>query len=170
MEHPSWIHRHIETRTSTIRGTGQFALEDIPKDTILINWCGRYCRDIELKDLPAEELNYTLQVDDNKHQIAFVFGVREPADYTNHSCSPNAGFLGAEQLRAMKDIKKGEEITFDYAMCENSSNMDISCECGAPLCRGKVRDGDWRKEDLQARYGDYFSAYLLEKIKKMKGQ
>jgi SET domain-containing protein len=168
-EHPSWVHPAVETRDCGI-GTGQFALEDIPKDTVLIKWRGRYVNDEDLQKIPEDELNYTLQVDDNKHQIAFVFGVREPADYTNHSCTPNAGFLGSEQLRAMKDIKKGDEITFDYAMCEDSSQMDIHCECGTELCRTYVRDKDWMRKDLQERYGDYFSAYLLEKIKKQNSQ
>lgn len=36
----------------------------------------------------------------------------------NHSCEPNAGFRSSIVLEAIRDIKAGEEITFDYAFCE----------------------------------------------------
>ncbi len=43
-----------------------------------------------------------------------------PQHYINHSCNPNAGFKGQIFMVAMRKIKRGEEITYDYAMVMNS--------------------------------------------------
>jgi hypothetical protein len=49
----------------------------------------------------------------------------EKANYTNHSCDPNAGFGSSPiSLVAMRDVQVGEEITFDYAMSECIENME----------------------------------------------
>lgn len=93
----------------------------------------------------------------------------EPADYTNHSCDPNAGFGGSPvTLVAMKEIAVGVEITFDYAMCECiehlTGNCDWECKCGTATCRGMFTGADWRRPELWERYGNYFSPYLLRKI------
>ena len=97
----------------------------------------------------------------------------EPADYTNHSCDPNAGFGGSPvTLVAMREIAVGEEITFDYAMCECiehlTGNCDWECKCGTPHCRGMFTGSDWRRPELWERYGNYFSPYLLKKINYLK--
>ena len=97
------------------------------------------------------------------------FSYTEPADYTNHSCDPNAGFGGSPvTLVAMREIPVGEEITFDYAMCECiehlTGNCDWECQCGKPHCRGMFTGADWKRPELWERYGNYFSPYLLKKI------
>lgn len=97
----------------------------------------------------------------------------EPADYTNHSCDPNAGFGGSPvSLVAMKDIQVGQEITFDYAMCECiehlTGNCDWECKCGASTCRGMFTGADWKRPELWERYGNYFSPYLLKKVNALK--
>lgn len=38
--------------------------------------------------------------------------------YINHSCNPNMGIKGRVTFVALRDIKKGEEITFDYSISE----------------------------------------------------
>ena len=38
----------------------------------------------------------------------------EPARFLNHSCNPNCGIKGKLKVVALKNIKKGEEITIDY--------------------------------------------------------
>ena len=35
--------------------------------------------------------------------------------------------------------------------------------CGSPLCRGVVTGEDWRRPELQARYGDHWIPALLRK-------
>jgi hypothetical protein len=45
---------------------------------------------------------------------------------------------------------------------DNGETME--CGCGTASCRGLVNGQDWRRADLQRRYGGYFSAYLLRRF------
>ena len=65
----------------------------------------------------------------------------------------------------MRDSAAGEELCHDYAM-ERSDDYHLDCRCGSPLCRGKVSGDDWKLPELQARYGDYFSIYIRNKIQR----
>lgn len=67
-------------------------------------------------------------------------------------------------LIAMRDIEPGEELTFDYAMCDASDYDEFNCLCGMPTCRGIVTGADWRDPVLQAKYMGYHSPYLLKRI------
>lgn len=91
------------------------------------------------------------------------------AEYLNHSCDPNCGFKGQLDLVAMRDIKKGEEVSFDYAMAATSPIMlfKASCTCNAPICRKHLKSSDWKIPALQKRYHGYFQPYIQEKIKKL---
>ena len=64
-------------------------------------------------------------------------------DCVNHSCQPNAGMIikGTEvNLIAITDIPAGSEIFFDYSTTMDEDDFEFDCLCGAPLCRGRVRD------------------------------
>lgn len=88
----------------------------------------------------------------------------EPGDLLNHSCEPNCGLLGQMLLVAMRDITPGEELCFDYAMCDASDYDEFRCLCGQPACRGIVTGSDWRDPVLQERYAGWFSPYLIRRI------
>jgi hypothetical protein len=62
----------------------------------------------------------------------------------------------------MRDIAAGEELTIDYAMIDDHPGV-LACRCGAANCRRVVFGQDWRRPDLQARYGRYLSWYLQVK-------
>ncbi len=104
----------------------------------------------------------------------FVLGRRgamepEPADFFNHSCEPNCGFKGQIFLVAMRPIRKGEEVTFDYAMVVSesvSSNIvfEMHCRCQTKSCRRIITENDWKLPLLQQKYKGFFSHYLQEKI------
>ena len=40
----------------------------------------------------------------------------------------------------------------------------MDCRCGTRSCRGVIGGRDWQRPELQERYGNYFSWYLLNKI------
>ncbi len=74
----------------------------------------------------------------------------------NHSCEPNAGINGKQKLIAIRDIKKGEEITFDYS---TTAHPDITpkiwtmeCNCGVEACRGKVQNVSTIPPEILAKY------------------
>ncbi|MFB0558906.1 MAG: SET domain-containing protein [Candidatus Bathyarchaeia archaeon] len=85
-----------------------------------------------------------------------------PVSYMNHSCAPNCYVkmrtIAKKDIYAMRDIRKGEELTIDYT----ATSVDqfagrgfwvMECKCGSETCRGKV-DGDFFKlpESLQKKY------------------
>jgi SET domain-containing protein len=76
--------------------------------------------------------------------------------------------IGDTLAIAWRDIAAGEELTFDYATVHDSGLESFSCTCGSLACRGKVSAEDWKKPELQQKYGDYFTPYLLQKIKALK--
>ena len=87
--------------------------------------------------------------------------------WSNHSCAPNIGVRGQIVFVAMRDIGAGEELTHDWAMTDDDDSS-VTCRCGAAACRGTVTGRDWRRPELQARYGGFFSAYLLDKIRQLR--
>lgn len=83
--------------------------------------------------------------------------------YLNHSCQPNLGLRGNVIIVAMRDIEAGEELCPDYAMIFNNE-MKFECKCGVKNCRQTVTGKDWKLKELQKKYQNYFSSYLLKKI------
>lgn len=59
--------------------------------------------------------------------------------YLNHSCDPNIilDTLNFE-LRAIRDIAPGEELSFFYPSTEWSMSTPFKCLCGAPQCLGYI--------------------------------
>jgi D-alanine-D-alanine ligase len=56
----------------------------------------------------------------------------------NHSCQPNTAYDGLN-IRAQRDIEKGEELTLDYASFLDEEHMEpFQCRCGASSCRGLI--------------------------------
>ena len=189
--HNSHVHPSLEVRKA-INGRGMFvkAGHHITKDEVLVVWTGRIVNHEEVKRLQPPDDDYFLQIYDDLFQIPFVLGKREPAvsgvqnsllfliqiilttnntllpkqDFVNHSCEPSGGLRGEAVLVAMRDIKEGEEITFDYATTE-CIDGEWECLCGTPACRGTIRGTDWKLLSLQERYGEYWSLFLLRKIK-----
>src|SRR5262245_34970845 len=87
--------------------------------------------------------------------------------FLNHSCEPNVGVQGQIVFVAMRDVVAGEELTLDYATIDQDSEP-MACRCGAVACRGVITGEDWKKPELQQKYGSFFAWYLLEKIRRTK--
>ena len=97
-------------------------------------------------------------------------GPQAPIDgvfLVNHSCAPNCGFRGQLTLVSLHDIAAGTELTYDYAMSDDSGQEDwdsFSCHCGSADCRHVITFKDWRLPSLQARYKGFFSTYIQSLI------
>jgi hypothetical protein len=167
----SWLHPHLEKRCSPTQGCGIFAKADIKKGERLAIFGGMIMLIEEMYQLPPEMQSYTMQIEER-----FVLGpagtIPEDTDFFNHSCDPNSGFSGQVFLVAMRDIRAGEEVTFDYAMTVSESVgsdmvFSLDCACGSPLCRKTITEQDWMLPGLQARYQGYFSSYIQDKIDRL---
>lgn len=86
--------------------------------------------------------------------------------HCNHSCEPNVWFEDKDVIVAMRDIAKGEELFYDYALSESNDFIQLDCLCGSAQCRGRVTGKDYRLPELQARYGRHFMPYILAKIER----
>jgi SET domain-containing protein len=164
----SWMNDSLEIKKTEKYGGGVFAKKNISKGALLAIFGGYVMTTNEESKLP-------LKIRDLAHQIHenFVLGVKDvkkiqPVDMFNHSCEPNAGFNGQIFLISMKNIKKGEQITFDYAMVlHKSKNVKIykmNCLCGLESCRKIITDNDWMNKKLQSKYKGFFQYYLEKKI------
>lgn len=80
--------------------------------------------------------------------------------YINHSCEPNVGLLSNGVWCAIRDIKKGEEITCDYGTFETRPGWRMECSCGSPHCRRRITFEDYKNEELKKRMGKWFAPYL----------
>jgi len=83
------------------------------------------------------------------------------ARFANHSCSPNAGIKGSFEIVAMRDIKAGEEITWDYDMSEDTF-WCMECRCESPDCRGMVAGYRFLPPERRAQYEGYISDWLVQ--------
>ncbi len=146
---------------------GAFASQAIEAGELVAVWGGRVVQWEEYKSLPVIEQMHSIQVEEGLYLV--TPGMGDTADLINHSCSPNCGLRGQIALVALRDIPAGEEVTFDYAMCDGSPYDEFDCDCGSIHCRGRVTGQDWRLPELWARYAGYFSPYLQRRIDQIRG-
>ena len=67
----------------------------------------------------------------------------------NHSCNPNCEVSGTGLkvwVYAIRDIKKGEELTYDYGFGFDEYYKDFPCRCRSKNCVGYIvrSESRWR--------------------------
>ena len=153
-------------QSSDIQGRGLFATAPISAGEIVAIKGGHIVDTATLHALPARRAglrNSEVQIADGFHLVALQDDEYEPVMlFINHSCEPNVGFAGNVVLVAMRDVVRGEELTTDYALFDDSDEQ-MECRCGAGTCRGIISGRDWKRPDLQHQYGRYFSTYLRDR-------
>jgi hypothetical protein len=55
-----------------------------------------------------------------------------PGVFVNHSCEPNAGIRQNQNLVALRKIRRGQEIRYDYSTTMEEDSFAMQCLCGAP--------------------------------------
>ena len=167
----NWLNSKLEPRDSEKHGKGIFAANDIFKNEILAVFGGHIMTRTERDALPENISRLALGVDDDLFIGPISEKESDDADWFNHSCEPNAGLWGQIILVAIRDIKTGEEITFDYCMsCSQTGDKRVlfPCECGSPNCRKEISNQDWRIPELQQKYKGYFSFFVQRNIDQSK--
>ncbi len=151
----------VEMRRSKIHGNGVFAIKDIKKGEEIMDYTGhlishaeadeQYATDIETGHTFLFILNKEWVIDANVHA--------NDARWINTSCDPNAVAYVHEHkskdrrkdkvvIEARRNIKAGEEITYDYGIrldhVPTKAEMKAwACKCGSPKCKGTMLK--WRK-------------------------
>lgn len=162
----SYLSPNVEKRRSKT-AFGLFAKGNIKAGEVIVdfkNGLGKFVNEEESDRLFEDGMDYMIQVDDDLFWAATEEDEIEDADFINHSCEPNCGIRDSMTIVSVRPIKKGEEITFDYATSE-SSDYEFKCNCGSKNCRRVITGDDWKNPILQKKYKKYFSDYLKKKIK-----
>jgi SET domain-containing protein len=139
----------IYVKETPHRGFGVFAVRDIVKDEIVAEFKGPLVKIEDMEGIPKEVWDHLFNVSVDEYIIP-----RDPAARTNHSCEPNAGIIRDVFLVAMRDIKKDEEITFDYSII-TVDNWNLECMCGSASCRKIIENYKSLPDELKTKYEKY---------------
>lgn len=138
MIHPKTELKYISDQV----GYGVFASEDITEGTIV------YVKDsLELVISPSEFLLHTSEMKEVIEKYSYIdeHGNRiiswDFAKYVNHCCNCNTMSTGYGFEIAIRDIKKGEQITDEYGIFNIEEEMDLVCS--EQCCRKKLTPADF---------------------------
>lgn len=143
-------------------GKGLFATSDISAGTVVIPIKGKKLKFRQTTILGNKE-SYPLQTDVDEYVLS------DPFAFCNHSCEPNCGLNADLELYALRDIKKGEELYWDYSTSMLERHWEMPCHCGSVKCRKLIRDFDKLPQEIQFRYLNmgivlpYIVRYINEK-------
>ena len=158
----NWLSPKAEARPAGEKGWGSYAVEPIEAGETVAAFGGHIVPLAVLQTFSDDRQGRSIQVDADLYLVSG--DTPDPGDMLNHCCEPNCGLLGQMLLVAMRDIAPGEELSFDYAMCDASDYDEFHCLCGEPTCREIVTGSDWRDPVLQEKYAGWFSPYLARRI------
>jgi SET domain-containing protein len=131
----------IERKKSKLHGYGVFALETINKNKRIIDYAGELISNKQSESREDKYLSkgciWVFRVNRNWSRDAAVGG--NIARFINHSCTPNCwievdGKTKTIWVRAAKQIRKGQELTYDY---NTEGDKVIPCRC-RPGCKTKL--------------------------------
>jgi SET domain-containing protein len=140
----------FKIKKSNINNRGLVAAKNIQQNIKIIEYKGRL---ILKKETETNE-----KFDNEKH--IYLFNINKKYDLDgdykyntarliNHSCNPNCEVTGKGTklwISSIKDIKKGEELCYDYGFGFDKNYKDFPCKCRSSNCCGYiVREGSrWR--------------------------
>lgn len=90
-------------------------------------------------------------------------------DFLNHGCNPNARIrLNAHyDYYAIKDIKPGDEITWNYLTTEYDlvkDGLDFDCKCGSDDCLGRIKGFKYLTREQQLELWSDLTPFLRTMI------
>ena len=150
-------HKKFYIKKSSLHGNGLFASKNIKKkETIFL--------------IKGKEVNFLITNKESADKINFdIFGISknkwiDPEDrswlYFNHSCNPNTCIKGRVTIVALRDIKRGEELTFDYSLNEADIFWNFKCNCGSKNCRKVIKSIQFLPKEVFVRDKFYVPKYF----------
>jgi len=143
-------------KKSNIDNKGLYAEKNIKSGKLVINYKGKL--------ITKKETDTNPKFDNDKAIYLFNLNSRYDLDgdfkyndarLINHSCNPNCEVEGKGLklwITAIRDIKKGEELSYDYGFGYDEDYKQFVCKCGAKNCVGYiVREGSrWRIKKVRS--------------------
>jgi SET domain-containing protein len=153
------------------KGKGIFAKRNFKKGEKILYFTGKIIETDKPREFSEEIREHWAPIKRRGKKISYIIP-ESPWMYMNHSCESNAGLKTDRQLVAVRDIKKGEEITIDYsiidieAITEGRTRLSMICKCGSKNCRKIIRRYDKLPKKVQERLKPYVSSYIKKKFVK----
>lgn len=129
---------------NSISGYGIYAKYDLPKNTLLFKGEERAQRIVTKKYVDEhwderEKLNFRRYAYPISKDTYILWDL-QPEEWSpqNHSCDANCEYQGLNVI-TNRDIKKGEELTLDYAQFLDHTMEPFECQCGSSKCRGLIQ-------------------------------
>ncbi|MEM3091465.1 MAG: SET domain-containing protein [Candidatus Pacearchaeota archaeon] len=147
-------------------GKAVFANKNFKKGEEIIEFKGKIFTYEQLPESYNEVEDHYVQIDKN----LYMGPSGNLDDFFNHSCNPNSG-LKIEGKRviliAIENIKKGEEITWDYSTTMDENDWEMDCMCQSKKCRKKVKDFKYLPKKIQQKYIQLrvVPKYILKNLK-----
>lgn len=128
----------LEIKNTKKYGKGVFASSNIENGDIVYMLNGER---MDIRDF-VTKVNSDHENIDDPFQIGkrTYYDLNEISRTFNHSCDPSAGLRKNGELFALRDIRKGEEITYDYSLTVAPTDWKMRCLCGSKLCRKILGD------------------------------
>ena len=144
-------------RESRVHGRGVYATRAIRKGTRIIEYMGKRILWNDVPDDLDDPHTFLFGLDDGIHVIDPAIGGNE-ARWINHSCQPNCEAIEEADERvfiyALRDLRAGEELFYDYALemdepRTKKSEKESACNCGTPCCRGTMLSVNFRRKSMK---------------------
>ena len=135
---------------SNIHRKGLSAARDIKEGERIIEYKGKKITHKQADENAKYGYNITYLFTLNKKYIIDGDFKSNTARLINHSCNPNCEILEENKpnlwVTAMRDIKKNEELSYDYGFSFDEDYKNYPCKCRSSNCVGYiVREGSrWR--------------------------
>jgi D-alanine-D-alanine ligase len=129
---------------NAISGYGMYAKFDLPKGTLLFKGEEKAQRIVTKKfvdeNWDEREKNYFRRYAYPIGNDVYILWALEPEEWSpqNHHCDANCEYEGLNVF-TNRDIKKGQELTLDYAYFLDHTMEPFSCACGSLKCRGLIK-------------------------------
>ncbi len=128
----------------SIAGLGLFAEEAIPKGSCIIEYVGK---PVSKEEEETSKSKYLFAI--TKSRTIDGKPKWNKAGYINHACKPNAESeinKGRVFILAIKNIKPGEEITYDYGEEYFDEHIKpFGCRCESCKAKGKTKESALKK-------------------------
>ena len=143
--------KKIEVRNSGIHGRGVYAARRIREGERIIEYRGERITWRQADRRPPSDPDdphhtFYFSLDDGIHVIDANVGGNS-ARWINHSCEPNCETEetddGRVYIQAIRDIRPGEELSYDYCLVIDERmtaalKQRYQCLCGSAHCRGTM--------------------------------
>jgi len=99
---------------------------------------------------------YSIQISENQHIVG------ELGNFINHSCNFNCYIYVDKEiwLVAKRNIRKDEELTFNYNTTEYELSCPFDCFCGGLDCQGIIKGYKHLKQEEKEYLFPWLSPYL----------